>query len=97
MVILNSHDFNCSQCDEYKRKDRGCIENSPIPRRWQYGEDIYRRCPIKLITAFTCHCLELYGFYKSGLLLQAGGVIDQPAKYLRIMRIIQAEMNKPQE
>lgn len=97
MVSLNSHDFNCFNCDKYKRKDRGCTEDAPIPRRWKVGKDNYQRCPVKLVTAFTCHCLELYGHYKNNFLLQSGGIIDQQAKYLRIMRFIQSEISRQKE
>lgn len=94
---MNSQDFNCPQCSPFDKKDKGCTKDTPIPRRWEIGGGVYRRCPVKLVTAFTWHCIELYGHYKNGFLLQSGGIIDQQAKYLQIMQIIQGEMNSQQK
>lgn len=97
-MSLSPQDFNCPRCSPFKKKDKGCTENAPIPHRWKYGEDTYQRCPVKLITAFTWHCIGLYDHYQNGFLLQAGGIIDQQAKYLQLMQIIQAEFeNQRQE
>lgn len=96
-MSLNPQDFNCPRCSPSEQKGKGCTEDAPIPRRWQIDEDTYQRCPVKLVTAFTWHCIELYGHYKSGFLLQSGGIIDQQAKYLRIMRVIQRAIDTQQE
>ena len=43
----------------------------------------------------TTHALaELYGFYKNGFLLMAGGLQDQPAWYLQAMSVFDNAMNK---
>lgn len=96
-MSLNPQKFNCPQCSSPQKKDKGCIEDAPIPRRWQIGGNVYRRCPVKLITDFTWHCIELYSHYKSGFLLQSGGIIDQPAKYLQLMCFIQNEYSRQKE
>lgn len=93
MVSNNYKDFNCSQCNEYKQKDRGCIEDAPIPRRWQIGKDIYQRCPRNLVSPLTWFSIRVYQQYQSGFLPTAGGILDQSNLFLQIIEIIQAEMS----
>lgn len=91
-VSLNSKDFNCSQCSEFEQKDKGCTEDAPIPRRWQIGEEIYRQCPVNLVTSQTWFAIQLYHQYKSGFLPVSGGILDQSSIFLQITNVIQAEI-----
>jgi hypothetical protein len=38
--------------------------------------------------------LELYGHYRAGHLWRAGGVAEQPARYLRAMAVCQAAVGE---
>lgn len=56
-----------------------------------------RSCPRRAVTERSTFLLELYQHYKSGHLLQAGGIADQPALYFESMTIIQGEVNRNRE
>ena len=56
------------------------------------GEDIYG-CPWLQIEPWCVFYIQLYRHYKNGILWNAGGVADQPILYLRMMEIIENEVN----
>jgi hypothetical protein len=62
--------------------------------RWQLGEAPNewksRTCPRRIVTSESDSWLQLFSLYKSGHLLVAGGVIDQPAIYLHAMTLIES-------
>lgn len=41
-----------------------------------------------MITEQSASALELYEMYQQGVLALSGGVLEQPAKYLKMMKII---------
>jgi len=41
--------------------------------------------------------LDLYRHYENGFLFGSGAIADQPAYYLRVMRLIGAAVNAPAE
>lgn len=57
--------------------------------RWVI-EGVYtgRRCPRRLVTPRSAYLIDLYHLYRSGHLLEAGGVSSQPNLYLEAMRLI---------
>ena len=66
-----------------------CADGNAGFERWQIGEQWKSRvCPRRLVTTESNAWLNLYSFYRSGHLLVAGGVIDQPAIYLNVMNAI---------
>lgn len=77
-----------------------CVDGDAGMDRWQIGEEFKSRiCPRRLITQESSDWLRLFALYKAGHLLEAGGVIDQPAVYLHAMTLIgvlvtQAQANK---
>lgn len=91
-MSLNPQDFNCPRCSPPEQKDKGCIEDAPIPRRWQIGGETYQRCPVNLITAFTVQLIKLHRQYERGFLPVAGGILDQSALFLQAVEIIQVEI-----
>lgn len=72
----------CGECN--------CVDGlSPIPR-WELRGviDADRRCPRQRVGDAEGFWLELYGHYKAGHLLRAGGIENQPAMYLDAMHTI---------
>ena len=53
-------------------------------------------CPWPQVTPCARMLVELYEHYKNGFLLEAGGIIDQPAWYTEAMRFIDGKMNEIQ-
>ncbi len=52
------------------------------------GEDYYE-CPLKIITKQSWEYIKFYTFFEKGFLPNKGGILEQPAKFLDIMSIIE--------
>lgn len=95
---MNPEASPCEACD--------CVDGDAGVERWQFlGEAVFtddkgepshvsRICPRWLVTEDSYHLLTLYGHYKAGHLLTAGGIADQPAFYIDTMRIIDGAIAK---
>jgi len=86
-VVLYPAEFNCQECTAQDKRFRGCENEATGPGIELNGKRI-KRCPVKLIHPIIWEWINLYSHYKQGHLYYAGGVIDQPAKYLQVMSII---------
>jgi hypothetical protein len=62
------------------------------------GVSPYPRWELKGVFAMTARCprrwLDLYSHYRAGHLYSPGGVENQPAKYLVVMRLIAATVGE---
>lgn len=77
-----------------EKVERGCEEDSPLPDTWQVDDWTFQRCPLKLITLESIEYLKAYQLFDKGYLPNAGGWVEQPAKFLDAMVIISAEIQK---
>lgn len=91
-VARNSKDFNCKTCSAKHCDSAGALPDSrgPAPiERWHIdGVISSTTCLLPMINDFSRECLRLYGHYKNGILLRAGGLYDQPRKYMQAMGVI---------
>ena len=69
-------------------------QDHPIKDRWKIGEYVYQRCPKSTITTETWLWIRAYNFYKSGILPNAGGWLDQTDKFNEVMLFIDNEIRK---
>lgn len=46
-----------------------------------------------MVTHEAQQAIELYPFYKDRVLAISGGVLDQPSKYLELMKIIERQIH----
>jgi hypothetical protein len=81
----------CGQCD--------CVDGvSPIPGRWQIdGVGETSECPMRALPTSIWTWFDLFKHYRAGLLWAAGGISDQPAIYLEVMRLIDGAVRKSQK
>ena len=91
-VARNRKDFNCATCSA-KHCDSDLAQPDSLGPaafdRWHIdGVISSNTCLLPLITEFSRECLRLYAHYKNGVLLRAGGIYDQPRKYLQAMAVI---------
>jgi hypothetical protein len=84
-VARNPTDFDCKTCNA-----RHCDDSNPAPfARWKIDGLIESTtCLLPMITAFSRECLRLYGHYKNGRLPYAGGLYNQPRRYLQAMETL---------
>jgi hypothetical protein len=68
---------------------------SPYPR-WELKGvfAMTARCPRRDLPADVGRWLDLYSHYRAGHLYSPGGVENQPAKYLVVMRLIAATVGE---
>lgn len=80
---IHCHDCKHKDCDGSKGASWFVLD----------GEDI-RYCPISRITEETALYIKYYGHYKNGYLPADGGMLDQTARFLRAMEIIDSVINE---
>jgi hypothetical protein len=88
-VEVSSLGLNCHDCNEAKKKYRGCKGNPVQPFMWE-GKPL-DRCPIKKIPAEVSEYIRYYSYYKKGILPFRGGLSEQPAKLLDIFDVIESK------
>lgn len=90
-VGRNAKAFDCATCTI-----RHCDESGDIPGSkgraswpvWELAGEQYYTCPLPAITPLSRELKRLHHHYEQGLLPFAGGVLDQPAGFMRAMEII---------
>ena len=98
-VTKNHKQFDCATCTHHHCDLDGSRPGSRGPssyEQWEVkGVIKSKTCLLPLITAFTHECLRLYRHYKNGVLLQSGGLYNQPNKYIKAMGVIDGHYNTP--
>lgn len=71
---------------------------NPIPK-WAIAGvmEETRHCPRRQVGRDEWEWFPLFKHYQAGHLYCAGGVRDQPAIYLRVMRLIESVVNAPRD
>lgn len=85
--------MNCAACNENMKIERGCLKDSPIPDKWQIGNIRFQRCPKKIIDPEVQVYIIAYNFYKNGILPNSGGWLNQTAKFIEMIGLIEGEIN----
>lgn len=83
-VHANPGAFNCETCTA-----QYCDDTRAAPfDRWEIPGVIKSRTCLKpMVTDEAIRMIKLYNHYKRGILLTAGGLLDQPNYYLAMMEI----------
>ena len=82
----NGKDYNCQQCDDRLRKERGCEDKGIVP--FWIEEKPYYRCPLKLITPLSYEYIKAFNFYQKSILPQGRGWLEENDKFLEAMVVI---------
>lgn len=71
---------------------------SPYPR-WTLDGVMQdsRHCPRQATPPEAWQWVDLYRHYRDGHLLRAGGIEEQPALYLTVMRLIDGVVKEPRD
>jgi len=93
-VKVETLGLDCHRCSEAQKVERGCVEDSPIPDKWQIDDWKFRRCPIKLITQQSYKYIEVYELYEKGVMPYGDGWLQHSTKFIDAMKIIQREVFK---
>lgn len=84
--------LNCTSCTESQKHYRGCT--TPAHEPFIYGDIEFYRCPVHEITEVSYFMIRMHTHYEKGFLLQFGGIINQPLKYLESMEVITSQLNE---
>jgi len=87
--------FDCRECDEILKKERGCQERGLIPFETEDGRIF--RCPLKLVTSQTWQYVEAYHFYRKNLLPNGQSYLNETRKYIDAMMTLDGEYAKIEE
>ncbi len=84
--ILFEFKFDCHNCDDMLKKERGCIENGILPFYFDDGQIF--RCPIKIVTPLSWEYIKAFNFYEKSILPNGKGWLEESNKYLQAMMIL---------
>ena len=95
-VALPELNLQCGRCHENPRLqiENGCKRDSPVPDRWQIGEYTFQRCPGSIVTRQSYEYIAAYNWREKGFLPNPGGWMEQPAKFVEAMGIIEREITR---
>lgn len=92
-VSRKPKEFDCSKCPHHYCDEAGEIEGSqgpaPFPK-WEFNGEELKTCLLPMITPMSRELLKLHMHYRAGYLPLSGGILDQPAGFLRAMEIIES-------
>lgn len=89
-AIILLPDWQCSTCTANQKLARGCETDAKQPVELD-GEKL-KRCPRRMLLDQPIYAGEiwwLYSRYSDGMLPEHGGLYDQPAKYLAVVRLLE--------
>lgn len=87
MVLLP--EWQCETCTALQKEMRGCTEEATKPVELDGEKQL--RCPRRILLDEPRYISEvwwLYSKYVDGILPEHGGLYDQPAKFLAVVRLL---------
>ncbi len=96
-VWLHKFKLDCRKCSDAQKEERGCEADSVIPGMWKLNDWEFSRCPKSLVTIKSIEYLNAYIFFEKGFLPNPGGWLNQPLKFIQVIRVIEAEIAKIKE
>jgi len=78
----------------------GCLAGKKTPCEfevagqefWKFEGAQYKGCPFKQVTGLSANFIRAYNFYKSGFLPNGGSWLEQPAKFIEAVEVIENEL-----
>ena len=88
--IINKAD--CLECTAFFQKARGCVE--PLPEAITIEGYKVFNCPKSFVDSKTEEYIQAYFQWRNGHLPNAGGYMDQTAKFIEAVGLIDRYMGK---
>ncbi len=86
-------ELNCKKCSDGQKELYGCEKPSPVGKHWKVGSYEFDRCPVSIVDPVAYQYIRAYRRYEKGYLPDAGGWMDQGAKFNDIVDVIEQESN----
>ena len=77
----------------WPKRTLGCEKPSPVGKHWKVGSYEFDRCPVSIVDPVAYQYIRAYRRYEKGYLPDAGGWMDQGAKFNDIVDVIEQESN----
>lgn len=90
LALVLLPEWQCDTCTALQKEHRGCTEDATRPTPMD-GEKLLR-CPRRILLDQPTLIHEvwwLYSRYVDGMLPEHGGLYDQPAKFLAVVRLLE--------
>ena len=94
---MHKFKLDCHKCSDAQKNERGCETDSPIPGMWKLNDWEFTRCPRTLVERKSGDFLSAYFFFIKGYLPNPGGWLDQPAKFVEAVVLIEREIERMKE
>jgi len=94
---LHKFELDCRTCSEGQKIERGCEEDSPIPAFGNSISGSLDDVQEVLVEKRSVEYLNAFFFFGKGYLPNAGGWLDQPAKFVQAMVVIEREVARVRE
>ncbi|TKB53306.1 hypothetical protein [Ferrimonas aestuarii] len=96
-MARNPKQFDCDRCPHRHCSEEKAAQFDVWVITLGGFEHRMRVCPKPQITAATQQLLSLFGDYRQGYLLNAGGLNEQPFRYLQAMRLIDSTVKSNEQ
>lgn len=92
--IIYNVSLQCSKCvvktdEKYRESRKGCTGKMPFKRPLVDGI-FYTKCAGNFYHQGFAQLLDTHRLFRKGVLANQGGIMDQPAKYLEVMNLIES-------
>lgn len=92
--VVYNEAFQCGRCvlkvdESFREKRKGCTGKFPINRPLMSGL-VYTKCPGNFFVSSYAQLMDVHRMFRKGVLANAGGLLDQPAKYIDVMNFLEA-------
>jgi hypothetical protein len=92
---ITNRNFNCNDCllkhsEERRTKLKGCAGPIKLPVAKYKDRVVFYKCPSNFYSAYVAEIMGHARHFESGLLPYAGGLLEQPAKYVELINLIGA-------
>lgn len=100
--MIHNSEFHCHKCklrtsQEARDKRKACSKLSDKEIFQIDSKVFYRLCPANYWNASSQELIGIYGKFEKGLLPFKGGIMDQPAKFIEVMDLVESFTLKHQE
>jgi len=99
---LTQKAYNCASClihnkEENRIKKKFCNTPSPKPITDYKKYFNFYRCPGSFAASWAMEIISLNGLFELGQLPFEGGILEQPAKFIEAMRLVESLKNEHQK
>lgn len=91
--IIYNESYQCGKCvkkvsEAVRERSKNCTGKSKVKR--QFDEFTFSQCPGNFYNTGYAQLLDTHRLFRKGVLAFPGGLLDQPAKYVSTMNLLES-------